>query len=60
MESGQTGKSIYTAICLLQKWLQLTVNGTAMKLTATNVRACILVSQRKNLLLLGKNGQTDS
>ena len=39
IDSGQIGKSIYTAICLVQYWLQLKVDGTALKLTASKVRA---------------------
>ena len=37
IESVQTGKSIYTTICLVQ----LKVNGTALKTTATKVRVLI-------------------
>ena len=45
IDSGQTGKSIYTAICLVQYWLQLKVDGTALKLTVSKVRE---VQSRKN------------
>ena len=38
IDSGQTGKSIYAAICLVQYWLQLKVDGTALKLTVSKVR----------------------
>ena len=41
IDSGQTGKSIYTAICLVQYWLPLTVNATALKLTVSKVRDTI-------------------
>ena len=47
-EEGQTGmllnrlwadwQSIYTAICLVQYWLPLKVNATALKLTVSKVR----------------------
>ena len=42
IDSGQTGKSIYTAICLVQYWLPLKVNATALKLTVSKVRGLIL------------------
>ena len=41
IDSGQTGKSIYTAICLVQYWLPLKVNATALKLTVSKVRGSI-------------------
>ena len=41
IDSGQTGKSIYTAVCLVQYWLPLKVNATALKLTVSKVRVLI-------------------
>ena len=38
IESAQTGKRFQTSICLVQYWLNLKVNGTALKHTATKVR----------------------
>ena len=41
MSSGQTDKRFYTSICLVQYWLKLKINGTAMKLTTTKVRVVL-------------------
>ena len=38
IDSGQTGKSIYTAIGMVQYWLKLKYNVTALKLTLSKVR----------------------
>ena len=38
IDSGQTGKSIYTAIGLVLYWLKLKYNGTALKRTLSKVR----------------------
>ena len=46
IDSGQTGKSIYTAICLVQYWLQLKVDGTALKLTVSKVRVYVFDSTK--------------
>ena len=42
IQSAQTCKNIYTAICLVHYWLQLKVNCTALKPTATKVRVVLL------------------
>ena len=43
MQSGQTDRRFFASICLVQYRLKLKVNGTAMKLTATKVRAVLLI-----------------
>ena len=51
IDSGQTGKSIYTAICLVQYWLPLKVDGTALKLGVSKVRLPFVRFQNINCIM---------